>query len=151
MTGKLRWLAVTTIALLALFSVACEKSEDSGEAEQESSAEITEDGPSSIDHGGIEEFPDDPELAAEGEELFGSKGCAGCHQMDRQTPTGPALGDVTERRTAPWIARQILHPTEMQELDPTNQEVGADFSAPMISVNLTPEEVEAIIAYLASQ
>ncbi len=144
-----------TVGVLVAFVfavAACEAPETNGDGAQaqQAAAEVSEDGPSDIDHGGIEEVPDDPALVEEGEGLFQSQGCVACHQMDRAS-AGPALGDVTERRTAPWLARMIMHPEEMTDRDPAAKEVASEFAAPMTPTNLTPEQTEAIIAYLGAQ
>lgn len=110
----------------------------------------SEDGPAGLDYGGIDAVPDDPDLIAKGEELFQAEGCAGCHQMDTDG-AGPALGGVTDKRSAPWLSRMIMHPHEMVDQDPTAAEISDDFPAPMLETNLTFEEVEALIAYLGTQ
>ncbi len=146
---------ITTVGVLfalLLLVMACEAPPTDDEpAEESGEAEVSEDGPAGIDHGGIDSFSDDPALIEKGEELYSAKGCAACHQMDRDTPTGPALGEVANKRTAPWLARQIMHPNEMQQQDPTTQEIQADFPAPMTNLGVTAEEAEAIIAYLAAE
>ena len=146
-------LASIGIIVAAMFVLAaCEAPETNGEGqvEQAATGEVTEDGPADIDHGGIDEIPTDPALAEEGEGLFQSHGCVACHQMDRDG-AGPALSGITERRSAPWLARMIMHPQEMTDRDPQAKEVAAQFPAPMTPTNLTPEQTEAIIAYLATQ
>ena len=147
-----RILSVGFVLAFILAVAACDPPEtdpDPG-GDQAQAQEASEDGPSDIDDGGITEISDDPELVEKGEELFGSQGCAGCHQMDSDS-AGPALGDVAQRRTAPWLAKMIMHPEEMVDRDPEAQAVSEEFAAPMIPTDLTPEQTKALIAFLGAQ
>lgn len=144
-----RIISIAAVFAFALATMACDPPETDGEPGGNDGA-VSEDGPDSIDHGGITEFPDDPALVEKGEDLFRTEGCAGCHQMDNDG-AGPALGAVTERRSPAWIARMIMHPSDMRQSDPTAQEVSDDFVAPMPATNLEPDQAEALIAYLRAQ
>ena len=146
---NVRIFSILTIFVFAVAAMACDPPDTDGEADDD--GEVTADGPSGIDDGGISDFPElDDDLVAEGEDLFRTEGCVGCHQMDSDG-AGPALGDVTDRRNASWIARVIMHPDQMRDQDPEFQAVGEDFPAPMPATNVSPEAAEAIIAYLKSQ
>lgn len=112
-------------------------------------AEVGPEGPADIDHGGITEVADDPELIAEGERLFASKGCTACHGAEDRG-VGPALGGVTQRREPQWIARMILHPDQMLQRDPITKELLAEYLTPMPNQGVTPEEARALMAYLGT-
>lgn len=120
------------------------------EAPAEPSGEKEAEGTASIDNAGITEVPTDPALVKKGEELFKSKGCTACHKMGSKV-VGPALGGVTERRDAAWIARMIMHPEKMLEVDETAKELLAKHMTPMPNQNVSPEQAKAIIAYLGTQ
>lgn len=115
-------------------------------------AQIGPAGPEELDHGGITEIPDDPELIAEGEELFTSYGCSACHavEVDEPSPTGPSLVGVADRREPEWIARMILHPDEMLEIDPIAQDLFAEYAVPMPDQGVDVDEARALVAYLGS-
>ena len=102
-----------------------------------------------IDNGGITTVSTDPALVEKGEALFNEKGCGACHAMDSKR-VGPALGDVTERRSADWIARMILHPDLMVKSDPVARQLLDEYKTPMPNQQVKPEEAKAIIAYLGS-
>ena len=88
-------------------------------------------------------------MAAQGAELIAQKGCQGCHHIDgvegmvgqvgpdlthlmsRQTLAGGILDNTTENLTQ-WIG------------DPQSMKPGAL----MPDLNLTDEEVDAVVAYL---
>ncbi len=148
MTYKL--ISVGAVFALMIGLAACDPPETDGPPSDDGAAEVTEDGPSSIDDGDIAEFPDDPDLVEKGKDLFASEGCAGCHQMERDG-TGPGLGDVTDRRSPAWLARMIMHPGEMRDEDPEAQKVSEDFAAPMPATNLDAEQTKAILGYLNSK
>ena len=150
MTRKLQILGIFFAVML--IAVACEAPDTNGTGDQaqQPAAAASKDGPDSIDQGGIEEVSDDPDLIAKGEELYRSQACVACHAFGRDG-AGPDLSGVTDRRTAPWLARMIMSPQEMVAQDPVAKEVADRFPAPMSPTNITPEQVEAIIAYLGTQ
>ncbi len=88
----------------------------------------------------------DEELAKQGEELFTSKGCNACHQMDKRL-IGPALEGITQRRNPVWIMNMILNPEEMVKNDPLAKQLLAEYAAPMSNQHLTEEEARAILEY----
>lgn len=149
---KLKIMSVGVVLAFIAAVTACDPPDTGSEpaGEEAQAQEVSEDGPDDIDDGGITEISDDADLVEEGEKLFASQGCTGCHKMDEEL-TGPALGDVTERRTAPWIAKMIMDPVAMTERDPTAKSVSQEFAAEMIDTNVSPEQAEAIIAFLGAQ
>lgn len=149
MTKKLIGIGAVFAFIFAL--AACDPPEtDADPGADDGAGEVSEDGPSGIDNAGITDIPDDPDLAAEGEDIFAANGCAGCHQMERDG-AGPALSGVTDRRSGAWLARMINHPDEMRDQDPAAQELTEDYAAPMPPHDLSADELEAILAYLNTQ
>lgn len=91
----------------------------------------------------------DHELAEDGEDVFEVK-CAACHQMaDRFV--GPALGDVTGRRSPAYIMNMILNPQQMVEEHPVAKELLAQYMSFMPNQGVTREEARAILEYLRTQ
>ena len=88
----------------------------------------------------------DQELAKKGEELFTSKGCNACHDINEKR-VGPPLKGVTTRRTPEWIMNMILNPTEMTQKDPIAKKLLGEYAAPMSNQNLTKDEARAILEY----
>lgn len=88
----------------------------------------------------------DDALAAQGATLFKTK-CSACHKMD-QRYVGPALGDVTQRRTPAFIMNMILNPEEMTKRHPVARQLLAEYAAPMAKQNLTEAEARAVLEYL---
>ncbi len=91
------------------------------------------------------------EAAENGEEIFQSL-CAACHTIGKGKLVGPDLAGVTSRREASWLHRQIKEPDVLiAENDPIAmqllQEAG---NVEMPSLDLSDEEVAAVIAYLKS-
>ncbi len=50
--------------------------------------------------------------AANGKTLFNAN-CASCHKLDKKA-IGPALGDVTERRSTEWLVKWIVNNAELR-------------------------------------
>jgi mono/diheme cytochrome c family protein len=92
----------------------------------------------------------DEALASEGEQLFTTRGCSGCHQMDAKL-IGPALGTVTNRRSYEWITAMILHPDSMIANDPDAKALFEETGTPMVNMGATAEDARAIYEYLRSQ
>ena len=94
--------------------------------------------------------PVDQALANQGETLFTSRGCAGCHQMDTRM-IGPALGDVTTRRGYEWIVAMILRPDSMISNDTDAKALYEEYGTPMVNMGATADDARAIYEYLRSQ
>lgn len=91
----------------------------------------------------------DHELAERGEDVFEVK-CAACHQMEQRF-VGPALGDVTSRRSPAYIMNMILNPQQMVEEHPVAKELLAQYMSFMPNQGVTREEARAIVEYLRTQ
>lgn len=107
-----------------------------------------------IEHGigpisAMELEPIDPELAAQGENVFQTN-CSACHKMDSRY-VGPALGDVTQRRSPAFVMNMILNPEEMINEHPEGKKMFAEFMTPMANQNMTEEQARAILEYLRTQ
>lgn len=88
----------------------------------------------------------DAALATQGAELFKNM-CSACHKMEKKF-IGPALTDVTERRTPEWIMNMILNPEEMIQKDPIAKKLLVESNmAVMANQGLTQEEARAILEY----
>ncbi|KPK07256.1 MAG: hypothetical protein AMS20_03120 [Gemmatimonas sp. SG8_28] len=91
--------------------------------------------------------PIDAALAAQGEQLFTSRGCASCHQIDARL-IGPALKGVTDRRSYEWFTHMVLKPDSMIANDPDAKALFAEYGTPMVNMGATPEDVRALFEYL---
>jgi cytochrome c2 len=97
----------------------------------------------------IELGPVDHELAESGEKLFEAK-CVLCHKMSERY-VGPALGDVTQRRTAAYIMNMILNPEEMYTKHPVARQLLAEHMTQMPNLGLKQEEAREIVEYLRTK
>jgi mono/diheme cytochrome c family protein len=88
------------------------------------------------------------ELAAQGENLFQTKGCVGCHTMGGGRLTGPDLDGVTERREFNWVMAMVLRPDSMLQNDDVAKELLAEYMTPMVNMGVTQEEALAIYEYM---
>lgn len=89
--------------------------------------------------------------AETGQEIFQSL-CAACHTIGKGRLVGPDLAGVTSRREESWLIRQIKEPDRLiAENDPIAMQLlqEAD-NVPMAPLELSDEEVIAVIAYLKS-
>ena len=90
--------------------------------------------------------------AKKGEELFASKGCKACHNLDATKLVGPGLAGVTKRRSEAWIARMILKPEEMVKTDDEAKKLLAAYMTAMANQNVSAEaEMPHLIAYLKTK
>jgi cytochrome c oxidase subunit 2 len=82
---------------------------------------------------------DRTELQKRGEQVFVSQGCYGCHQIGKfGTPIGPELSRVGAKYSASYLADWLRDPESVR---PT---------AHMPKLELSPDDVRALAAYLAS-
>lgn len=83
-----------------------------------------------------------------GEEVFTLK-CTQCHKLDERY-TGPALGDVTVRRSPEYILNMIMNPEEMTKRHPEAKKMLATYANQMTFQNVTQDDARNILEYLRS-
>src|SRR5262245_50142381 len=91
----------------------------------------------------------DHAMAEQGEDVFEHK-CGMCHKMGEKY-VGPALGEVTKRRTPTYIMNMILNPQEMVERHPVAKKLLAERMTLMANQNLTQDEARAVVEYLRTK
>lgn len=92
----------------------------------------------------------DPALAAAGETIF-RENCRSCHNIG-SVKTGPALKDVTKRRSNEWLKSWISNPDKMiKSGDATAKELYGKFKSAgvMTSFPFEDSEFDQLLAYLA--
>ncbi len=87
----------------------------------------------------------DNALVEKGSAIFQAK-CVACHAIDKKV-VGPALKDVTKRRTPEWIMNMILDPTKMTTEDPIAKELLAQMIAQMANQSLTEDEARSVLEF----
>jgi hypothetical protein len=93
--------------------------------------------------------PVNHELAEAGEKLFTEK-CSACHKMGEKY-VGPALGEVTVRRTPAYVLNMILDPTGMVAKHPVAKQLFAEHLLQMPDLTLTQDQARSILEYLRTQ
>ncbi len=88
------------------------------------------------------------DLAGQGEKVFQSKGCIGCHTIGRGKLTGPDLKGVTDRRPYGWFVAWVTNPDSMLKVDPTARQLLAQYMTPMLGMGVTQDEARALWEYL---
>jgi cytochrome c1 len=91
----------------------------------------------------------DKAMAQQGHEVFEHK-CAACHKMGERY-VGPALGEVTKRRSPAFILNMVLNPQGMVERHPVTRKLLGEFFTQMPNQQLTPEEARKVLEYLRTQ
>lgn len=91
----------------------------------------------------------DSELATKGQNIFEMK-CEMCHNMEGRM-VGPALGDVTERRSAEFVMNMILNPSGMTKEHPEGQKMLQEYMTVMPYQNVKEDEARAIVEFLRGQ
>lgn len=87
----------------------------------------------------------DSAMAEKGQKIYDLK-CSACHKFEEKV-VGPALKDVTKRRTPEWIMNMILNPVEMTQKDPVAQELLATHLTQMTFQNISETEAREILEY----
>ncbi len=91
-------------------------------------------------------------VAAEGQQLFRSNGCAACHSVDGSDGVGPTLqgllgsqveldGGTTVTADEAYVRESIVNPSAQRV---------AGYSAQMPARELSPSEVDALVAYISA-
>jgi cytochrome c551/c552 len=148
---RIRRLGVTLTLLLA----ACGGTDEQPPAEAPEAPAAEELSAFELEHGvgPIKEpvtlGPVDPALAAKGQGVF-EQMCSACHKMETKY-VGPALGEVTTRRSPAFIMNMILNPMEMVERHPIGKQLLAEHMTFMANQNLTQDDARAVLEYLRTQ
>ncbi len=96
-------------------------------------------GPGPLEGTFSDDISTDAETIARGEALITQKACIGCHVVGGVGGNvGPRLDDAVERRGARYLRQKLQDPT----FD--------DATSMMPNLGLTDEEIDALIAYLAT-
>lgn len=90
----------------------------------------------------------DPGMAEQGKGIFDMK-CASCHKLDERL-VGPALRDVTKRRSPEFIMNMALNPEAMTRNHPEVRKMLAEYLTFMTFQNVSEADVRAILEYLRS-
>ena len=91
----------------------------------------------------------DAAMAAAGKAVFETK-CSACHKMGEKY-VGPALGEVTTRRSPAFIMNMMLNPQEMIERHPVVKQLVAEMMSFMPNQGLTQDEARQVLEYLRTQ
>lgn len=90
--------------------------------------------------------PIDPQLVAEGEQLF-QFNCEACHMLEDRF-VGPPVGDILDRRTPTFVLNMIMNPEQMAREHPEVQELLREYPVIMPYQNISEEQARAILEYL---
>ena len=91
----------------------------------------------------------DQELAKKGENYF-KINCMACHKTERKF-IGPALGDITSKRSPEWIMNMTMNTAQMVKEDPLAEGIYEEYDkAPMVTAPVSEENARAIVEYLRS-
>lgn len=86
-----------------------------------------------------DEVPTDPALITQGEQLVAQKACIGCHLIGGAGGNvGPSLDRVVANKGARFVRQKLTDPTFNNG------------TSMMPNFGLTPQEIDALVAYLAS-
>jgi len=96
---------------------------------------------------GVDEEADAPELVEQGAQLFTSVGCGGCHTLDdagTTGTTGPELDGALAGKDEAYIRTSIVDPNDFIARNYPPDVMPQDYET-----ELAPEEIDALVAYLA--
>ncbi|MDH5642734.1 MAG: cytochrome c [Gemmatimonadota bacterium] len=141
---KLSVVAVTTAVFICAVFVACGEEDSVRSVPEVPNPPAAEAQPAVLPPTG----PIDTELAARGEGLFLTRGCAGCHTIGGGRLTGPDLEGVTSRREFPWFIAMVTNPDSMLRDDPIARELFQEYMTAMLPVGVTAEEAAALYEFL---
>jgi mono/diheme cytochrome c family protein len=88
----------------------------------------------------------DPAMAKHGTQIFDVT-CTGCHKYDEKY-VGPALGDVTKRRTPEFIMNMILDTETMIDKDDTVKCMLQTYLMKMPNMQVDEKDARAVLEHL---
>jgi len=154
MKNRISILTIIAGFALFLFAQSCggsgESNQPSQSTEQQSSSEsgLTD---FELEHGigpvteVVELGELNPELAAQGKEVFDAK-CTACHRPTERY-IGPTSGEILDRRTPTYVMNMIMNPDEMTKKHPEGKKMMQEYMSPMPYQNVTIDQARAIVEY----
>jgi mono/diheme cytochrome c family protein len=94
--------------------------------------------------------PDTTDLTAYGRTLFQTRGCAGCHTLEDAGSSGdegPDLTNIGTRHDAAYIHQAIATPNAVIAPQCPEGQCQANVMPPFGTI-LTPDQIDALVAYL---
>lgn len=89
----------------------------------------------------------DPAKAELGVPLFDSRLCSDCHTLG-EADMAPDLLGILDRRTLPWLKKQITDPGWMNDHDPITMALIEEFDLEMVGPAVSESEAENILHFL---
>jgi cytochrome c551/c552 len=97
-------------------------------------------------------FKVDESLASRGHTVWHNKKCFRCHTFGKTSLVGPDLRGVMHRHDATWLRRWLGETDRMLQTDSTAIALMVAFGGVrMPELKLSPEEVEAVLHYVARE
>jgi mono/diheme cytochrome c family protein len=90
-----------------------------------------------------------PSLAEHGKMIYDMK-CSACHKIEERY-VGPALKDITKRRTPEWIMNMILNPVEMTQKDPIAKKLLDEYRSQMTYQDVREDDARALLEYFRKE
>lgn len=144
-------LSILTITLLVFFQACGGGSSNQNETIQNSSRQESGLSEFQLEHGigpvkeVVEVGEVDPELAAQGKEVFEAK-CTACHR-ENERYVGPRVDEILDRRSPTYVMNMIMNPDEMTKKHPEAKKMLQEYLSPMPFQNVTVEQARAIVEY----
>lgn len=76
--------------------------------------------------------------------------CTACHKLKKRY-IGPALDNITKRRSPEWIMNMIINPELMIEKNKLAKALITEYNAPMANQQMTEEQARAILEFFRSK
>jgi mono/diheme cytochrome c family protein len=95
--------------------------------------------------------PIDEALAEQGEKLFQSKGCIGCHTIGGGRLSGPDLQGATDRREYGWFVAMVTNPDSMLKNDATARQLLQEYMTPMMNMGVSQTDARAIYEHIREE
>ena len=122
---------------------------EGGDEGAEKAAQTPEEMAIALDEGprAVEVLTLDPERAVRGAALFVDRLCADCHTLG-DADMAPDLVGVLERRTLPWLKKQITDPAWMNEHDPITKALIEEYDLEMAGPAVSDAEAEDLLHFI---
>lgn len=149
------YMITPALLMLVLLVVAC-STEQGRQAEQAAPAQQAEETvrtpaeeAAALDRGprAREVLVSDPARAERGASLADAKGCLDCHVLG-EADLAPDLLTALDKRTLPWLQRQITDPEWMLQHDPVTQQLYEEYGLEMVDMDVSGSEAVDILHYL---
>ncbi|HHP7241924.1 MAG TPA: c-type cytochrome [Cyclobacteriaceae bacterium] len=133
--------------IFSLLIISCGGPKQSGQSEETSATETTDELPKgTIKYVTIDD-PLDEEMVSQGKEIYENQ-CTTCHHLTEEEMVGPGWAGITNRRHPDWIMNMIINVNLMVEVDSLAHSLLQKAKVKMPDQRLSVDQARSVLEFM---